>query len=103
MNMLSYSCPPKPSQSLDHDGRGTPSTIADAGHPLLARFQCKHEMVHYPGPTGPQGVSQANCSSVNINLGWVEVIQLHVSQHDHTEGLVDLPQVHLVRLHSYLV
>ena len=39
----------------------------------------------------PNGMSDADGSTMNVDLGWIQAKDLNVSQHDHTEGFINLP------------
>lgn len=44
-------------------------------------------------------MSDADCSSVDIDLVHVDVKVLDIGEDDDTEGLVDLPHVNILLLH----
>ncbi len=44
----------------------------------------------------PDGVPQGDCASVDIDLAYVHTHDVCVCEHDHGEGLVDLPQVNIL-------
>src|SRR4029453_2809422 len=88
-----------PGSALDHQGDALAATDAERGHaPLLPGVLQRLEQGHQqPGPRGADGVTERGRAAADVHPVRVELEDLVVGDGHHGEGLVDLPEVHVVR------
>src|SRR5215475_6449411 len=87
-----------PGSALDHQGDALAATDAERGHaPLLPGVLQGLEQGHQQtGARGSDGVTERGRAAPDVHLARVELEDLVVGDGHDREGLVDLPEIHVV-------
>ncbi len=82
--------------SLDADGECFTSTDADGGNAAfgLVMFHGVSEGDNDSGAAGSNGVSESDCTSVDIDFVWVKLEVFDYSERDDGECFIDFPEVY---------
>src|SRR5947209_10938307 len=99
--------PAGPSAAIDLDDHrvALAAAGADRGAPeaATAAAQLEHQRAEDPCSRGADRVAERNRSAVHVDLVLVDAQHPHRVEGDRGEGLVDLPQVDVVRLQAGLL